>query len=114
MDKGVRTVLIAGMYGAGAGTVLGLAAYPITNNVRSLFMGSSIGLYLGLALGIYLVANPDDPVDVPAHGSIGAPNRQVEPTAAYLSAAPRASLAAVPDVATSGRTRPWVSWSFRF
>lgn len=65
MSRNVKSVFVAGAYGALGGTVLGLAAYPATQEARSIFMGTSIGLYLGIAVGIYFIANrnsPDNPL----------------------------------------------------
>ena len=53
MNQRVRTVLVAGAYGAVGGTALGLVSLPITRDSRSLFIGTSLGLYLGVAVGIY-------------------------------------------------------------
>ncbi len=61
MDQDVRAVLVAGTYGLGAGTLLGIASYPFTNKVRGIFVGSSIGLYLGLIMGAYYISNRYDP-----------------------------------------------------
>src|SRR5690606_28800996 len=65
LSRDVKSVFVAGAYGALGGTVLGLAAYPSTQEARSIFMGTSIGLYLGLVVGIYFIANrnnPDNPL----------------------------------------------------
>ena len=35
--------------------MLGLAALPFNQNVRTVFIGTSLGLYLGIALGFYFV-----------------------------------------------------------
>jgi hypothetical protein len=61
MDRDVRSVLVGGGYGLLGGAVLGLVAYPITQNPRSIAVGTSIGLYLGLALGFYYVWERDNP-----------------------------------------------------
>lgn len=66
MDRDVRTVLTAGIYGTGAGTILGMATLPFAQKVRGVFIGSSIGMYLGIATGIYIVTNrnnPDNPIN---------------------------------------------------
>ncbi len=48
IDRDVRSVIIAGGYGILGGTVLGAASYPLTRDLRSVFLGTSIGLYLGI------------------------------------------------------------------
>lgn len=37
------------------GTVLGLVTFPATQEVKTIFVGTSIGLYLGIAIGVYYV-----------------------------------------------------------
>lgn len=61
MSSDVRTVLTTGVYGIVGGTVLGLAAYPFTRSTRGIFIGTAIGLYFGLAAGIYHINNRDNP-----------------------------------------------------
>jgi hypothetical protein len=61
MDRDLRAVLVAGGYGVLGGTVLGLASYPLTRDTRSIFIGTSVGLYLGLLVGIYFVIDRDSP-----------------------------------------------------
>ncbi len=60
MSKDGRTFLTMGGYGLVGGTVLGLAQYPFTHNTKNIFVGTSIGLYLGLALGAFYVLNDYD------------------------------------------------------
>ncbi len=61
MSRDVRTVLTVGLYGIAAGSLLGALALPATQDVKSIFIGSSVGLYLGLIIGIYHVNHRDDP-----------------------------------------------------
>jgi len=61
MDKDVKAVIVAGTYGLAAGTLVGFALFPFTKKNRSIFLGSSIGLYLGIAVGLYFIANRYDP-----------------------------------------------------
>jgi hypothetical protein len=71
LDRDVKAVLITGAYGIVGGTAIGLVSWPMTRQVRSIFMGSSIGLYLGLAAGIYFIQNrhdPDNPLYQPPPG----------------------------------------------
>ena len=55
MDHDVKAVLVVSAYGLVGGTVLGLAALPFNQDIRTVFIGSSLGLYLGIAVGIYYV-----------------------------------------------------------
>lgn len=61
LDRDVKAVILTSLYGAVAGTVLGAASYPFSQSVRGIFMGTSIGLYLGAAAGTYHVYHRDDP-----------------------------------------------------
>jgi hypothetical protein len=61
MDSNVRAVLVAGGYGIAGGTLLGLATLPLSQDSRSVFIGSSVGLYLGVAVGLYFISHRDDP-----------------------------------------------------
>lgn len=53
----VRTVIVAGEYGILGGTILGVASLPFTQDARSIFIGSSIGLYLGIVVGVMYAFN---------------------------------------------------------
>jgi hypothetical protein len=57
IDRDVKAVLVASEYGMLGGTVLGLAALPFSQDIRNVFIGTSVGLYLGIAVGIYYVYN---------------------------------------------------------
>lgn len=61
LDRDVRAVLIAGLYGIAGGTILGAASLPLTREPRTVFMGSSLGLYLGIAVGFYYIWHRYDP-----------------------------------------------------
>lgn len=61
MDRDVRSVLRTSAYGALAGTALGVVSLPATKSVRGVFIGTSLGLYLGIAIGIYHITHRDDP-----------------------------------------------------
>lgn len=52
---------MGGIYGAVAGTGLGLISYPFSGQLRTVLMGSSIGLYLGMAAGGYHAQNRSSP-----------------------------------------------------
>ncbi|HLE00907.1 MAG TPA: hypothetical protein VJB59_11640 [Bdellovibrionota bacterium] len=60
IDRDVRSVLVAGGYGILGGTVLGLAAFPFTRDGRSIAVGTSIGLYLGIAAGFYYISHREE------------------------------------------------------
>lgn len=40
---------------------MGIVAWPLTGQGKSIFLGSSIGLYLGMIAGIYHISNKDNP-----------------------------------------------------
>lgn len=61
LNRDVKAVIITGGYGILGGTVLGLASVPFTRDARSIFIGSSVGLYLGIAVGVFYVMHRDDP-----------------------------------------------------
>ena len=61
MSRDVKDVLTLGLYGIVAGTALGLATLPLAKSSRAIFIGSSVGLYLGLATGFYHITHRDDP-----------------------------------------------------
>lgn len=76
LDKDIKAVLLIGAYGMAAGTVLGLASYPFTKNPRSVFIGTSVGLYMGIGVGFYYLwdkHNPDSPFRNP--GAMGHDSR---------------------------------------
>jgi hypothetical protein len=59
-----KDVLIVGttsLYGMAAGTVLGLASLPAHQSVRGVFQGTSLGLYIGIIVGLYHLQHQDDP-----------------------------------------------------
>lgn len=61
VDRDVRAVLTTSAYGAAAGTALGLVSWPLTGKAKNIFLGSAIGLVLGVVAGIYFISNRDDP-----------------------------------------------------
>src|SRR5262245_35933188 len=61
VTREVRNVFTTTVYGIGGGTILGLISYPFTRDPKTIFMGSSIGGYLGFAIGIYHISHRDDP-----------------------------------------------------
>lgn len=61
MDADTRTVLRDGGWGLLGGTAAGLIALPLTGGgARSVFIGSSVGLYIGLIAGFYHIYTKDD------------------------------------------------------
>jgi len=63
MSRDVRTVLRSGMWGAVAGTAVGIVSYAAGSSGRSVFVGSSVGLYFGLILGSYYVWERNSPAE---------------------------------------------------
>ena len=55
------TFIWMALYGMAAGTLMGLVAAPITQSGRSIFIGTSVGLYLGTAVSIYHFTHRYDP-----------------------------------------------------
>ena len=96
MDRDLRDVLVIGLYGAVAGTVLGLVSFPLTGQAKSIFIGSSAGLYLGLVAGVYYISYRDDPTN-PL-------NPQNLPSARQDYEAPRSSMVAA--------QRPLIEFSY--
>jgi hypothetical protein len=65
IDSDTRAVIKTGAYGLLGGAALGAAILPLTDSgARSVFIGASVGLYLGIIVGIYYITHKDDP-DVP-------------------------------------------------
>jgi len=61
VSQDVSDVVKTSLWGAAGGTALGLVAFPITGEFKNIFVGSSIGLYMGIAAGLYLITHRDDP-----------------------------------------------------
>lgn len=68
----LRTILISSAYGAGAGALVGVTALAFSDNpgqnLNMVARGASLGLYAGLAYGIYMAAQPagDSSAQVPS------------------------------------------------
>jgi hypothetical protein len=60
LGRDVRAVMTTSLYGIAAGTVLGLGSYAFNHEPRSIAIGSSVGLYLGIIAGIYYINHRDD------------------------------------------------------
>lgn len=91
LDRDSRTVLKAGTYGILAGTAVGLLTWPVSQTNRSVFIGSSMGLYLGLAVGIYHITHRDDPSN-PLRESADARGETDELSSSILSEGPAAGV----------------------
>ncbi len=63
LDQSVATVITCGEYGLVGGTFLGLASLSFTKKTRSIFLGSSLGLYAGILAGLYYATHMDDPAN---------------------------------------------------
>ena len=71
VSKNVRTVWVTGSYGILVGAGMGLIAWPLTGGgIRTLFMGMSVGLYLGIIIGIYHNQSRNDPNNPFRNGQI--------------------------------------------
>jgi hypothetical protein len=60
MDPDTLTVTRDGAWGLLGGTLAGLVALPLGGSVREIFLGSSVGLYLGIVVGIYAITHRDE------------------------------------------------------
>lgn len=61
MNRDARTVLLATTYGTGAGTLLGLAFWPLSGDWRAIFVGMGVGFVLGAGVGTYHIFHRKDP-----------------------------------------------------
>ncbi len=61
LDRDVRAVMLISVYGMAGGTALGLISLPSHQSLRGVFMGTSVGLYVGILIGLYFIHNRDDP-----------------------------------------------------
>jgi hypothetical protein len=48
-------------YGFLTGTLMGTVVYSTNQNLRSIFLGSSVGIYLGSTVGLYHLTHRHDP-----------------------------------------------------
>lgn len=59
----MRTFLVSCAYGAGAGAVVGLTSLAFSDkpseNLSTVARGASLGLYVGLGVGLYLANQPE-------------------------------------------------------
>jgi hypothetical protein len=61
LSRNTSTVVTTSLYGIVGGAALGLVAWPLTGSSRALGIGASLGLWLGIAVGIYHNGHRDDP-----------------------------------------------------
>ncbi len=88
MDRDVRAVAVSSAWGTGAGTVFGLLGWAFSRDVKTVFQGSSVGLYLGVAFGFYHITHRDDPQNPLRMRTQGEKGSSFEPlTPAHLQAA---------------------------
>lgn len=59
--RDVRTMLYASGYGVLGGTAMGLVSLPFHRSTKGVYLGSLLGLGLGLMVGAYHVTHRDDP-----------------------------------------------------
>lgn len=82
----LRTVLLSSAYGAGAGALVGVTALAFSDNpgqnLSLVARGASLGLYVGLGVGIYLAAQESKDNGMRASFLI-TPDQQVVPGALY-------------------------------
>lgn len=59
----MRTFLMSCAYGTGAGAVVGLTTLAFSDrpseNLSQVAKGASLGLYVGMGVGLYLASQPD-------------------------------------------------------
>ena len=60
IHRNLLVIFQAAGIGAIGGTLIGLISVPFSQNVRTVFMGTSVGLYVGAVAGVYFNANRDD------------------------------------------------------
>lgn len=80
LDQDTRTLIRTSEYGLVAGTAAGLLMWPLSGQLRSVFIGSSIGLYVGIVVGVYHIferPNPDSSSDSAWNPFV--PEREIAP-----------------------------------
>lgn len=60
LDRDTRTLVRASGYGLLAGTAAGLFMWPLSGQLRTVFLGSSLGLYVGIVVGVYQIVQAQD------------------------------------------------------
>jgi hypothetical protein len=61
LSRNTSTMVTTGWYGILGGTAVGLVAWPLAGSNRAVGIGAAVGLWLGLAVGIYHIHHRDDP-----------------------------------------------------
>lgn len=59
--KRAKLVAKSALYGFAGGLVVGLASQVVKKKTRNIFIGGSLGLYAGIALGIYVISTSRGP-----------------------------------------------------
>lgn len=60
LSKDTRVLLKSGLYGTLVGAGTGLLSHALGAETQTIFVGASVGLYMGLALGAYYVWDRDE------------------------------------------------------
>lgn len=60
LDQDTRTLIRASEFGLLGGTAAGLIMWPLSGQLRTVFIGTSLGLYVGIAVGIYQLVERGD------------------------------------------------------
>ncbi|MGZ3689438.1 MAG: hypothetical protein ACXVBW_14140 [Bdellovibrionota bacterium] len=90
VDRRVKSFFFWSAIGLGAGTVVGFATLPAHQSLSGAFIGSGVGLFLGVVMGTYLAINIEqDPIFYPPE-SRNAPPQAVLPAQQYALVRPPA------------------------
>ncbi len=80
----LRTLLLSSAYGAGAGALVGVTALAFSDNpgqnINLVARGASLGLYAGLAVGIYFASQQSEGARA---AILNTPNGNLVPGVAY-------------------------------
>ena len=70
LNKSAKVFVLTSTYGVMAGALTGVASLAFTSaprqHLRNIAIGSSVGLYVGILLGAYMIWGVPDPSDVKA------------------------------------------------
>ncbi len=84
--KRAKIIGKAALYGAGGGAIVGLASQVFKKKTKNIFVFTSLGLYAGILLGIYVVSTSRGPTPYE-----GPDTYEDYGDFSYLYSAPRAS-----------------------
>ncbi len=59
--KRAKIVAKSAIYGMGGGFIIGLASQVFKKNTQNIFLFGSLGLYAGIALGVYVISTSSGP-----------------------------------------------------